>query len=34
MGVTVINEVIGILKRLVALKAPMDPDPVNGSPMS
>ena len=34
MGVTVTNEAIGILKRLVALKAAMDPDPVNGSPMS
>jgi hypothetical protein len=33
-GVTIICELIGILKRLVALKDAMDPDPVKGSPMS
>jgi hypothetical protein len=34
IGVTIICELIGILKRLVALKDAMEPDPVKGSPMS
>ena len=34
IGVTVISELIGILKRLVALKVAIEPDPVKGSPMS
>jgi hypothetical protein len=34
IGVTVITELMGILKRLVALKDAMEPDPVKGSPMS
>jgi hypothetical protein len=34
IGVTVISELIGILKRFVALKEAMEPDPVKGSPMS
>ena len=34
MGVTVISELTGILKRFVAPKEAMEPDPVKGSPIS